>query len=224
MSRPRVFIGSSSEGLKVARYLHSALTKFPIEPILWEHGVFGPSRTYIHSLITETKKSNFAVLVFSPDDIVIKRSKKSYAPRDNVLFEMGLFIGGIGLERTYMLVSRGDRIDIASDLAGLSSIQYTKPSNENDASSWKGALAPAALEINDAIHQHGEDEINLHPSNQDLKDHKDDADSVSNILDDVIIHRESPKLNTNDLERFFRLQTITSAKFTKLRRILSNKK
>ena len=97
MPKPRVFIGSSVEGLSVAypvqqNLLHEA------EVTIWDQGVFELSRTTMESLTKILSESDFAIFVFSPDDLVRIRNVTVPAVRDNVLFEFGLFIGKLGRE------------------------------------------------------------------------------------------------------------------------------
>ena len=48
--------------------------------------------------------------------------------RDNVILELGLFIGQIGLERTYFLIPEKEKLHIASDLIGLTPLTYNAES------------------------------------------------------------------------------------------------
>lgn len=56
--------------------------------------------------------------MLTPDDLVRYRGKKVNAPRDNVIFELGLFMGAIGRDRTYLLTSSKE-MKIPSDLDGI---------------------------------------------------------------------------------------------------------
>jgi len=132
-SEPVVFIGSSSEGLKIAEAIRNNLSKFPCVPSLWSRGVFEASKTTIEDLMRMTKDSDFAVIVFTPDDITKSRRKSKPAPRDNVVFELGLFMGAISRERTYIVAPRGADIKIPTDLFGITSLTY-----EHDASKSLG--------------------------------------------------------------------------------------
>lgn len=87
-SEPVVFIGSSSEGLKVAEAIYNNLTKIPCVPKLWSEGVFEASKTTIEDLIRTTEESDFAVIVLTPDDIIRSRQRTKPSPRDNVVFEL----------------------------------------------------------------------------------------------------------------------------------------
>jgi predicted nucleotide-binding protein len=126
---PRVFIGSSSESLQVAHAIHAGLAHHPLDVNIWSTDVFGPSRFPIQSLEEQAMNGDFAVLVLGPDDRVSSRSGKRLAPRDNVVLELGLFIGAFGHERVFMVVPQGADIKIPTDLLGLTQLRY-KPAKE----------------------------------------------------------------------------------------------
>lgn len=73
-----------------------ALLDHDAEVTVWHQGVFGPSGGSLESLVEMAPTFDFAVLVLTPDDVVTKRDKSKNAPRDNVLLELGLFIGILG--------------------------------------------------------------------------------------------------------------------------------
>jgi predicted nucleotide-binding protein len=125
--RPRVFIGSSSEGLDVARAIQAAIY-YDAEPVIWSQGVFGLSGGTLEALVHAGDKFDFAVFVLTPDDLVVKRRARGNAPRDNVLFELGLFMGQIGRERTFFVHCQTDNILLPSDLAGVTAATYLPPS------------------------------------------------------------------------------------------------
>lgn len=87
-------------------------------------------RTIIDKLVQESAPSNFAVAVLSPDDLL---STGQYRARQNVILEMGYFIGLLGKERVRLLV-KGD-IDIPSDLYGILYERYDQQG------AWKARLA-----------------------------------------------------------------------------------
>src|SRR5688500_4686513 len=95
LSRPVIFIGSSREGMPVAKAMQSGMSDFA-DATLWTQGVFEPSYGYLESLTKALEHSDFAVLVLTSDDVVESRGAGSAAPRDNVVFELGLFIGHLG--------------------------------------------------------------------------------------------------------------------------------
>jgi hypothetical protein len=144
--RPAVFIGSSSEGEEVAECLQAALEQFS-ESTVWSQGVFGLGETAIGTLVRTTQGFDFAVLVLTGDDIVEKRGKVSRSARDNVIFEAGLFLGALGLERTFLVMCRDDHPNLPSDLAGVTSAFYNRRKDGNT----RAAINPAALQIRNAM-------------------------------------------------------------------------
>jgi CRP/FNR family cyclic AMP-dependent transcriptional regulator len=121
---PFVFVGSSAEGLQVARVIQSGLGHDPMVVSVWTDGVFRASRAAIESLLDEVAKSDFAILVLTADDTVISREVVSNGPRDNCIFELGLFMGALGRDRTFIVKPRGVDIKIPSDLLGITLLEY----------------------------------------------------------------------------------------------------
>jgi predicted nucleotide-binding protein len=126
--RPLVFIGSSVEGLSVARAIQSAIYH-DAEPAIWSQGVFGLSGGTLETLVKECGNFDFAVFVLSPDDLLSKKGDTGNAPRDNVLFELGLFMGRLGRDRTFFVHCTEDKLLLPSDLAGVTAASYLPPSN-----------------------------------------------------------------------------------------------
>ena len=123
MSQASVFIGSSSEGREVARAIGEGL-ECCADTVMWDEDVFEFGRGYLEELMTELEKHDFAVLVLTPDDGVESRGDTQTSPRDNVLFECGLFMGRLGRERTFIVCDRSTQMKLPSDLAGVSLISY----------------------------------------------------------------------------------------------------
>lgn len=123
---PVVFVGSSVEGLAIARELPSQFKHDPFDIRLWTSGVFGPSGIAVDSLLEQVACADFAVFVFGPDDSVGSRDATQAAPRDNVIFEMGLFMGRIGRPRVFMLMEHGSALKIPSDLLGVIPLTFVR--------------------------------------------------------------------------------------------------
>lgn len=121
---PRLFIASSSEGLHVAeavniRLEHDARVK------QWDNA-FDLSSMTLPSLLAQAQDADFAVFVFHRDDKTDIRGNTYSVVRDNVLFELGLFIGALGLEKCFILVPKSTEGDfrLPTDLAGLTVTSY----------------------------------------------------------------------------------------------------
>ncbi|MGA7742817.1 MAG: TIR domain-containing protein [Polyangia bacterium] len=122
--KPLIFLGSSREALPVATSLRDLVQCPEIDVRVWTDGVFGASRFPMEGLEAQLDAADFAVLVAAPDDLVVSRGEPSEAPRDNVIFELGLFMGALTRKRTFMLVPRGVDLKIPTDLLGLTPLLY----------------------------------------------------------------------------------------------------
>lgn len=118
-ARPRLFIASSAEGLDYAYAIQKNLDD-DAEVTVWTQGIFDLSATTVESLIGALDKFDFAVFIFAPDDVLRLRQKKFTAVRDNVVFELGLFMGKLGRHRTFIVAPKSSRdLRIPTDLAGI---------------------------------------------------------------------------------------------------------
>lgn len=153
-SRPRIFIGSSVEGLPVAEALQLGLDH-DAETTLWSQGVFGLSHGTLEDLVRASREFDFAVLVLTPDDLTIRRGTTGNSPRDNVIFELGLFMGALGRARTFIVYCRDTKPELPSDLAGVTPATYASRADGN----VQAALGAACTQIKRAI-----SEVNAHSS------------------------------------------------------------
>lgn len=87
--------------------------------------------------------SDFAVLVLTPDDTVTSRRLEQPAPRDNCIFELGLFMGALGRNRTYIVKPRDSDIKIPTDLLGLTPLTYAL----GEANTLVDRIAPVCTEL-----------------------------------------------------------------------------
>jgi CRP/FNR family cyclic AMP-dependent transcriptional regulator len=145
----RMFIISSAEALEIARTIQNAF-EHDFTVIVWTDGVFRASWYPIESLERELDQSDFAVAVAQPDDITEMRGKSAATTRDNVIFELGMFIGRIGRQRSFLVEPRGEEVKLPSDLSGITTLGY-KYDKDNLAS----ALAPACNRIRAIVRELG---------------------------------------------------------------------
>lgn len=137
------FIGSASERLDIARAIQSGLAHDPFVTTVWTDGIFRASRTPIENLMRAVDDADFAALVITPDDLVESRGTEQSGPRDDVVFELGLFMGGIGRERTFLILPRGIDVKIPTDLLGLTPIEY----QVGDDATLTARIAPVCTEL-----------------------------------------------------------------------------
>lgn len=119
-----VFIASSAEGINVAEAVNIKLShEHRVKQ--WDNA-FDLSSITITSLIQRAKDTDFGVFVFHKDDETIIRGDKYSSVRDNVLFELGLFIGSLGLEKCFILApsSKKGEFRLPTDLSGVTMTFY----------------------------------------------------------------------------------------------------
>lgn len=122
--KPRVFIGSSSERLELA-YAIQANLDHDADTTVWAQDVFKLSQSSLDSLIAAVNKSDFAIFVFYPDDVTQIRDNSVLTVRDNLIFELGLFMGKLGKERVFYLIPRSiQHLHLPTDLLGITAGTY----------------------------------------------------------------------------------------------------
>lgn len=143
-------MGSSSEGLDFARALQQNLDH-ALEVVLWSQGFFGLSGGTLETLVQKLETIDFAALVLTPDDLIDSRGSESHAPRDNVLFELGMCIGALGRERTFIVHDRSKDLKLPSDLAGITYATFQPHSDGN----LQASLGAACTQIEQSTRRLG---------------------------------------------------------------------
>lgn len=148
MDRSKVFLGSSSEGKDAAVRLADELDSSGLtESTVWTENVFRPGRHVLGSLVDQARKVDFAIMVLSPDDHVESRDATAQAPRDNVVFELGLFMGALGPERTYMVLPGGVDLKLPTDVGGITYLPYPVRGDKNMSAALRGVVIKILDEV-----------------------------------------------------------------------------
>ena len=127
MEKPRLFLGSSGKQAKLLQALTRGLEDVArVEP--WTTS-FNPGTTTLERLLELTREVDFAAFVFAQDDWTTNSPLAAPAPtpgqaspRDNVVFEAGLFGGVLGMRRTFLLHANDSKLP--TDLLGLTCVRY----------------------------------------------------------------------------------------------------
>jgi hypothetical protein len=137
MDKPHIFLGSSGKQEKLIQALTRGLGDIArVEP--WTT-TFNPGVSTLERLLELTREVDFAAFVFAQDDWTTATAPAAQpgagqaSPRDNVVFEAGLFGGVLGMRRTFILHANGAKLP--SDLLGLTSVRYP------------GELTPAEMKV-----------------------------------------------------------------------------
>jgi hypothetical protein len=124
--KPRIFLGSSGKQAKLVHALTRGLAEVAeVEP--WT-AVFNPGVSTLDRLVELTREVDFAAFVFAQDDWTSTPSDAAAqgqaSPRDNVVFEAGLFGGALGMRRTFILHAKGAKLP--TDLLGMTAVRYAE--------------------------------------------------------------------------------------------------
>lgn len=146
MNKPRIFLGSSGKQEKLLDALTHGLSDIAhVDP--WTTS-FNPGTTTLERLVELAHEVDFAAFVFAKDDWTAAGVSEhaavdagQAAPRDNVVFEAGLFGGVLGMRRTYILHARGSKLP--TDLLGLTSIRYGEADTPEEIEAIVGKLRKA---------------------------------------------------------------------------------
>src|SRR5215472_14499783 len=100
--KSRIFVGSSREAIDVSRAIQQELDE-DFEVTVWNQDVFRLSRGALESLLGALETCDAGIFVLGLDDLTKSRGESHPTARDNVTFELGMFIGRLGPGRTFML-------------------------------------------------------------------------------------------------------------------------
>ncbi len=134
MRKPRIFLGSSGKQERLLNALTRGLSDVA-EVVPWTTS-FNPGVGTLERLLELTREVDFAAFVFAQDDWTTNTVPGSDAaagqasPRDNVVFEAGLFGGVLGMRRTFILHAEGSKLP--TDLLGLTSVRYGEASTATE--------------------------------------------------------------------------------------------
>lgn len=117
--KPTIFIGSSSEALPLAQAIQVVLSEHFL-PDLWNEKLFELGEDTLNNLLRFVQCYDFAVLVLTDDDLTTTKKGSTSSPRDNIILELGLFMGALGRRRAFEVVAQtvDGHPKLPSDLLG----------------------------------------------------------------------------------------------------------
>jgi len=141
--KPRIFLGSSGEAIDVCYAMQQELER-DFEVTVWSQDVFRLTHDALDSLLAALDSSDAGIFVLREDDLTESRGQSSPTVRDNVVFELGMFIGRLGRDRTFMLSPHGSDIRLPSDLTGITTALYDADRFDREP---RAAVGPACTQI-----------------------------------------------------------------------------
>ena len=156
--KKRIFIGSSSEEKDLARAAQEILEPdFDVsiwDEKIWDKRVFKLNENFLYNLLEASLKFDFGILIGTKDDRIKFRGKKIWSPRDNIIFELGLFLGRLGPSRCAFIVD--ESIKQMSDLNGISLTKFNRKKIET--------FKQRVQEVKEFFNNAPDTEINFFPS------------------------------------------------------------
>jgi Predicted nucleotide-binding protein containing TIR-like domain len=149
--QPTVFIGSSTEGVNYANGVFAELAAVA-ESTVWNQNLFAPTKGNLEEIERLSRQFDFAVLVMTPDDQQTKRNKQQKAARDNVLIEVGIFIGSLGRDRVFILSPQNQSVSVPTDLLGTGLLQFDMERTDQN---QRAAVCSACQQITSRIQSIG---------------------------------------------------------------------
>jgi CRP/FNR family cyclic AMP-dependent transcriptional regulator len=139
---PKLFIISSSEAKPIAHGVRDGL-EHDVFIRVWDDGVFFAGGYRLEALELQLAEVDFAIAIAEADDVVESRSVKAPTVRDNVLFELGLFMGKLTRYRTILVHPKMKGLKLPSDLQGLTLVSY----EPGDDATLAARLTPVCAQI-----------------------------------------------------------------------------
>jgi ADP-ribose pyrophosphatase YjhB (NUDIX family) len=145
--KPRIFVASSSESSSIAYAIQENLAN-AAEVTVWDQNAFGLNTYALETLVKALDDYEFAICVCAPSDRSEIRGEHVDVTRDNVIFEMGLFMGRHGRERCFVVQPSGFDLHLPSDIAGIMTGRFDPHRSDGN---LRAALGPACNQIREQV-------------------------------------------------------------------------
>lgn len=150
--KPTIFIGSSCEGKPLANAIQECIFR-ECEPRVWYQDTFSTGKYNLDELTDELQQAHFAIFVCNEDDVIEHRGEQQAITRDNVILEIGMSLGILGKERTFLVVPNSPKLKLPSDLDGLVHATF----NIHSSGDLTASVGPACNKVLKTIKKHFKD-------------------------------------------------------------------
>jgi hypothetical protein len=124
MSKPKIFIASSAKNIAVANAFKKQLSEYADVSTWKDKFSLYNNESYLETLIQLKDEFEYAIFVWAADDELMNNEESIYAPRDNVVFESGLFMGAMGPSKIFIVYDDTIPIKKPSDFLGINLIRF----------------------------------------------------------------------------------------------------
>jgi CRP/FNR family cyclic AMP-dependent transcriptional regulator len=145
----RLLLISSAAASPIAKVIQKAFEPDGFEIAAWTEGSFRHSRYAVENLEQRLDQTDVAIAIAEPEESGGSAGHAKGAPHDNVIFELGFFMGRLGRHRTFLIEPRGEELKLPAGLAGINVITW-KYGDDLEA-----ALTPACKKLRTALGELG---------------------------------------------------------------------
>ena len=204
--KPRLFVASSKESLNFAYAIQEEL-EYDAEVTLWSQDIFTASQNNLKSIISSAYEFDFGIFIFSPDDITIINGNNMKSARDNIIFEIGVYMAMLGPERCFFIIPR-ERSDfrIPTDLLGIEPLTFDTSRSDNN---YRASFGPSCNRIRKVILKLGfikdykkSNEILTYPPKMTIKDKNEIVNGLQLIISTLGNKDLSASIVFADLDNF----------------------
>jgi hypothetical protein len=130
LTKPRIFVGSSTEAIELAHKVAVTIEVAGMTPVVWDTGAFPVGSTLLERIDSLADDFQGAILLFTPDVHSVRNGQTADQPVSNVMFEYGYL--SARLTRQRVAICLFDNADLPSDLQGVKvmraqSMEYRTP-------------------------------------------------------------------------------------------------
>jgi hypoxanthine phosphoribosyltransferase len=152
--RPKVFLASSSEAANLLDRLAFMVEAEGAAALRWPDA-FPAGQFVLEGLIEASRTVDGALILATADDLLSQRGHEAWAPRDNVLVELGIFVSALSRRRAALVVAVDPPRDIRlpSDLAGLVPLTFAPDRPEHLREQLRRWMAQAGFFVPDVHHE-----------------------------------------------------------------------
>ena len=124
MARPKIFIASSGKNISIAKAFKNQLREYA-DADVWDE-VFRKhnNESFLETLMQSKEDYEYGLFVWAADDAIANKKNAVYSPRDNVVFETGLFMGALGTPKIFIVYDDAIPLKTPTDFLGINLIKF----------------------------------------------------------------------------------------------------
>lgn len=101
---------------------------------LWTDEIFKYNDNFLETLMKEASLFDYGFMIFTKDDYTRSRQQEFKSPRDNVVFEFGLFLGRLGKDNAFVIMDKD--VKLPTDLLGTSIVEFKSKKTRRILLNW----------------------------------------------------------------------------------------